>query len=87
MRALIFAVFAALLLTSGAQAQCAFAPTDSAWQGAEQATARTLCLQRELSQSTQALAERMRWRIELGTQVARNELLLLQQRAAIMLRN
>ncbi len=87
MRALILAVIAALLLTSGAQAQCSFVPADSAWQGAQQATARTLCLQRELSQSTQALAERMRWTIESGTQAARNELLLLQQRAAIMLGN
>jgi len=87
MRAFVLTVVSALLLTSGAPAQCSFVPTDSAWQGAQQATARTLCLQRELSQSTQALAERMRWRIELGTQAARNELLLLQQRAAIMLGN
>ena len=82
MRMLAPVALALLLTTIEAQAGCMVISPGSAWDGAERSTARTLCLERELSQSSEALADQMRWKIELGTFSARTELLLQQQRAA-----
>jgi hypothetical protein len=81
MRTFSLAALAALLLTAPAQALCYTVPEDSAWDGPQRNTARTLCLQRELSQDTNDRADDVRWKAQLDALAARTEQMLQQQRA------
>lgn len=87
MRILSLAGMAALLMTTQTQAYCYSAVEDSAWRAAQQKTAHTLCLQRELALATADKADEVRWKAQLDALTARTELMLQQQRAAAMLLN
>ena len=87
MRTSLFAAVAALLMTTQTQAFCYSVVEDSAWEGAQQKTVHTLCLQRELAQTTSDRADEVRWKAQLDALNARTDLMLQQQRAAAMLRN
>ncbi len=84
MRALALAAVAALIMTPEVRAFCPTFAAD-AWQGAQQQTAQTLCLHRELSQHTEAMAEQARLAAALATLAAEAERRLQQQRAAYRL--
>lgn len=74
MRRAVFAALALVLTSSGAHAYCLSMPDTAATHYVDNSTAHALCLQQELSDTTERLAREAQWQAELGALAAQQQM-------------